>query len=111
MVTDVRAGGSITEPPEGFPFIVYRLQDKTARLKDDMLPVRTQQFCEVWVYDEPGSYDRIDTIIQLLRDELCGVVAQPGKVACEWSGDSGELADDAWKAIVRNTTFQLIGAS
>lgn len=107
----VFSGGSITTPPEDFPFIVYRLQDKVARIKDDSVPQAVSQFAEVWVYDEPGSYDRIDTIIQLVRSELVGPVASPGKTCCEWSGDSGELADDEWKAITRNATFQLIGAS
>lgn len=73
------------------------------------MPLRSSQFAEVWVYDEPGSYDRIDTIIDLLHGELVGPVPEPGKVSCEWAGDSGELADDQMKAIVRNATFQLIG--
>jgi len=108
---NVRSGGSLTIPPATKPYIVYRLQTATPNLKDASVAVRQTTLAEVWAYDDGGSYDRIDEILAEVRASLVGPVAEVGKVCCEWSGDSGELADDEMKAITRNSTFLLIGAS
>lgn len=105
----VFAGGSITVVPEIRPMVVYRLQNVDPLLRDNEQPVTTGTNLEVWVYDEPGSYDLIDVKIKAIREALVGQVALPGKTVCRWLGDSGELADDEWKAIVRNSAYQLIG--
>ena len=96
-------------PPTVKPYIVYRLQSTTPALKDDSKPVRQTTIAEVWAYDDAGAYDRIDDILAEVRANLVGQVSEPGKTCCEWSGDSGELADDEMKAITRNSTFLLVG--
>lgn len=105
----VFAGGSITTSPNERPFIIYRIGANSPRLRDASNPVATSRFAEVWVYDDHGSYDRIDSILGTIRGELVGQVASPDKTCCEWIGDSIELADDELNAITRNSVFQLIG--
>lgn len=105
----VFAGGSITVAPETKPFVIYRIGANAPRLRDGGSPVATARFAEVWVYDDPGAYDRIDSILGTIRGQLVGPVPEPDKTCCEWIGDSGELADDALGAITRNSVFQLIG--
>jgi hypothetical protein len=107
--SNVHSGGSLTVPPASKPYIVYRLQATTPNLKDASVAVRQTTIAEVWAYDDPGAYDRIDSILADVRARLVGPVAEVGKVCCEWSGDSGELSDDEMKAITRNSTFLLIG--
>lgn len=107
--SSVLSGGSLTLVPSARPFIIYRLNGETPALKDGFETIRTTNFCEVWVYDEPGSYDRIDEIIDAVKSEMVGMIVATGACACEWIGNSRELADDVFKAIVRNATFKLIG--
>lgn len=109
--SSVFAGGSLTGAPASRPFIIYRLQGTDPLLRDDMDAVSSSTFAEVWVYDEPGSYDRIDAILTDVVASLSGAVASPGAVACQWQGNSPELSDDDLKAITRNATFRLIGAT
>lgn len=107
----VHAGGSINGPLPALPALVYRLQSKEPRLRDGEDVVASVQTLEVWAYDEPGSYDRIDNLLANARQWLTQDIAEEGAVACSWTGDSPELSDDAMKAIVRNSTFRLIGAT
>ena len=109
--SSVFAGGSLTGAPAVRPFIVYRLQDKQSAINDGFASVASRQFAEVWVYDEPGAYDTIDSILTDVVANLSGARTDPGAVCCEWQGNSPELADDELKAITRNATFRLIGAT
>lgn len=107
--TSVFAGGALTEVPEVRPFFVYRIQAKNAALRDDQVDVAHVCNLEVWVYDNPGSYDAIEALIEGVKTELVGQVASEGAIACSWQGDSGELADDELKAIMKISNYRLVG--
>lgn len=67
----------------------------------------------VWVYDEPGDYRRIDRMIVDIRHLIIGTVAQEvgdGLYVSEvrWTGDSQDLYDDVYKAILRTTSYEVI---
>lgn len=107
----VFAGGALAEVPAVRPFIVYRLNNKTAAMRDNDRAIATFDVLDVWVYDNPGSYDRIETTLEAVKVQLVGQVASVGAIACSWQGDSGELADDALKAITKNSTYRLVGGT
>jgi len=108
----VHAGGSITSAPLNKPFVIYRLQEEVPRLNDEDRPLATSRSGEVWVYDDPGSYDRIDDYLKLVRDKIAGqVIGVEGGIACGWQGESPELSDDEFKCITRFGSFQLTGVS
>lgn len=107
----VFAGGALTVPPESHPFMIYRVQGSVPRIKDGFDTIRESTSLEVWIYDKPGSYDRIDSIASACKTMLPGPVTEVGGVACEWVGSGGELADDELKSILKVSSFSLIGAA
>jgi len=68
---------------------------------------------EAWVYDDLGSYNRIDQIcrrIERTMEDVAGLVTETAAVTTvEWTGRSADLTDDVVRANVRSTGFQLIG--
>lgn len=81
-------------------------------------PVQLQGV-EVWVYDQPGSYEVIDQVNRLIRTAL--LAAAPRSFtgsdlrriwlnSVEFQGESGDLFDDQWRAAVRNQFFRLAGS-
>lgn len=103
----IQAAGSLEARENVKPFIVFRLGADAPELNDADAPYVTGQDAAVWVHDEPGSYKRIDTIIQAVRTALVGQV--PTAIAATWQGDSGELSDPDQGTIVRNSTYRLYG--
>jgi len=99
-------GGSVPNNPKK-PFMVIQISSKEPEFRDGDAPLNHRQILNVWVYDEPGSYKRIDTALGLVRDALVG---RDDRI-CVWTGDSGDLADDTYGAITRYATFQLTGGS
>jgi hypothetical protein len=104
----VFAAGSITAPPMSRPFVIYRIQGDRPRLDDNARPLATSRSAEIWAYDDPGSYDRIESYLKEVR-ALAGQVIDPLGIACEWQGESGELADDELKCITKFASLQLTG--
>lgn len=89
--------GDVPESPE-FPWLAYSelpsspyfAVKETSRAK-----ARTFQF---FVYDERGSFLRIELILGLVRETLLSLVAQvsPSGARCtdvEWQGESSEISD------------------
>lgn len=69
----------------------------------------------VWFHDEPADYARIDRLIKRAKVVLESAVAMRETgggwlTQADWSGDSADLADDAYGTIVRNTSFRVIGS-
>lgn len=67
----------------------------------------------VWVHDEPGDYDRIDSIIRRIKTIMGSLVGLPHEeghlMTCEWTGDSADLTDDGHGTITRTTSFSIVG--
>lgn len=97
----VRAGGSVTGRIPLRPFIIYRIQEMFSALKGDDADLVTHTNVEIWVYDEPGSFTRIEdtlAVIMGLMPNIAGLKAQ-------FRGVSGELPDDDQKAITKNVVY------
>jgi hypothetical protein len=107
----VLSGGSLVGRQEAEQFLIFRAGPSSALLRDNMRPVATDNFFTIWVYDVAGSYLRIDSLLSVIRDAFVGRVVEPGAIACEWLGDSQELADEDLDRIVRNTSYRLIGVT
>ena len=102
--------------PAAPPFLIYTL---TTESSDPKLPCVSTM--EIWVYDELGSYARIDKILRALRadfvpDELVEVkrTRTDGSVVrlvqADWIGNSADLNDDVLRCATRNGTWRLVGS-
>jgi hypothetical protein len=78
------------------------------------LSVVTRRFLVVWVHDEPGDYERIDSVIARLRTLLPSLAGTKNSfasiVAVEWTGDSEDLVDDGHKTFARTSSFTVVGS-
>lgn len=95
------AGGSLTGKVALRPFAVYRVQEATPVLRGDDGTERRQNVLQVWVYDEPGSYARIEAILRTIETQL----VQATTLRAIWLSDSAELPDEDQKAIVKNSSY------
>ena len=104
--------GSITEenrPTPSGPFAVMRFGVATIGVSN------IKRFSgELWVHDEVGSYETIDSLIASVFRRLNGVVHLQDSdgnelMSADWVSDSGDLYDPGYRTIVRTTTYNLIG--
>lgn len=97
---------AIDNPERGKPFVVTawsttpRPVHSGARRRDLI----------VWAHDEGGDYSRIDAILERVRQILVGMIHQGGISQVDWEGASGDLYDDGFRTITRNSGFRVIGA-
>lgn len=102
--------GSMLGVPAIKPFLVIAFGPENPEVRDGDLPAATSRQMTLYAHDEPGDYSRIETILRLCRVALCGPVADGvGGILVEWQGDSIDLADDAFKTIMRSAEFRLLG--
>lgn len=101
----IHGSGSLTARPDPLPAVIIRFIESVDRLS----PAAEQEGLEIWVHDEPGTYDDIDAIIDVVRESLVSAVpTEDGSYPPVWSGDSQDLADDQWDTIVRNSSYTLL---
>ena len=105
--TSIFAAGSMEGREATRPFAVVRLGGNLSELNDADKPYAISQDAVVWVHDEPGSYKRIDAILELVRAALAGQVTEA--IAAIWQGDSPELSDPEQGTIVRYSSYRLYG--
>ena len=101
-------GANALDTPTAWPFIVHRWEEKVPSFK----LVGTESIT-VWVHDKPGDYAQINTILEWMKDTLTNMIHVPGAdgfiVTCvDWTGDSGDLWDDGWGTITRNSGFRVV---
>jgi hypothetical protein len=105
----IKQGSVVDDQPE-FPFIVHRL-----RITDPSSSGRGRMGLEVWVYDYPGSYQRIDDTLKAIRQKFVGVcdrrVGDEHVSQIEWTGDSPDLPAEEYRGITRSSSFNLIGST
>lgn len=75
--------------PATKPFIIYKFNST-----DRPFPGAQTEEMQVWVYDDPGSYVRIDTILRRVIGTLDTPIVLPDGVCSRWIGNSGDLIDD-----------------
>lgn len=89
------------------PFAVVRFQPDAPGLLSTY-PVHQQRF-NVWVHDEPGTMERIDTAVKVLKEDLPG--ALPGVldglrvIECVWEGTFSDGYDDHFGTNVTYVDF------
>lgn len=96
------------------PFLIYTLTTEAA---DVRMPATSTM--EIWVYDELGSYVRVDSILRAIRSAFVdmAVLARTrtdGSVVrliqADWLGTSADLNDDVFRCATRNATWRLVGS-
>lgn len=105
----VFAASALEERPADPPFAVVRF-GTTGRGMGKIV----RAHADIWVHDEPGSYVRIDNILAAIRGTLDGVNHLADGVgneiiSAEWTSDSGDLIDQGYRTITKNTGYDLIG--
>lgn len=106
----VIGGGSLVgdnRPPS--PFIVIRWGTEGRGMGS-----MTRRIVTIWVHDEPGSYETIDSALDRLKAILDGVAhVSDGEgnwlSSIEWESNSGELYDPGYRTITKNSTYTIIG--
>jgi len=103
-------GSDLTDQPP-FPFLVHRLT-----FAGPTPSGRGRPGLEVWVYDEPGSYLRIDRLLLAVRARL-----RPGPhtlddgsehiAVVDWTNDSADLPAEEFHGITRMSAYNLVGRS
>lgn len=106
---------SLVDQPE-FPYGLIRLSSQqpsvTAR------SITRQGRAEIWVYDERGTFTRIDEALRHIHTVMDNVVnaertADGGRLVrlslADWGQDSTELWDEQRRANARSSTYNLVG--
>lgn len=108
MSQETTYGSATLQSPSESLFTVLKYGDDTA-----FLGMLSTQSLEVWVYDEPGSYVRINKVIdivkQILTENVDVVDDDGGRFSqARWMSTSRELYDDIYKRITRFATFNVV---
>lgn len=95
--------------PEQRPFMVLSWGEENVAFRGG-----SSENLTVWVYDEPGSYDRIDEAldeVKRLFEEAVDVEdGLGGRLAtADWRGRSVDLYDDIFKCATRNALLTVVG--
>ncbi len=103
--------GSLDEAPPR-PFGTYRLRitERGVTAQSKVRPVGL----EIWVHDDPGSYLRIDGILNKLEavfDVVVNASAAEGENIAQtrWEERSPDLNDDGLRTITKMVSYTLIG--
>jgi hypothetical protein len=97
---------SVDNPARVKPFVVTAWAD----VPRPTHPAARRRNLLVWAHDEGGDYSRIDSILERVRQLLTGVTHFGGITQVDWEGASGDLYDDGFHTITRNSGFRVIGA-
>lgn len=104
---------SIPEKPKK-PFVVGReFEQVPFHIAKDTQPHIHRVPWQFYVHDERGSYNRIDLIIDQLRETVIGLtdrVSDTGSRCLEvvWSGTSADLEDPTYDSFMKFATFTLV---
>jgi hypothetical protein len=98
------------DSPEGDLFLVLRFGETTP----EIAPVNSGSTI-VWAYErQSGDYLRLDKVLKRVRTMFIGIEAQKTNegwiTEVRWLGDSGDLADDIFHAITKNSSYNVIAS-
>lgn len=108
MTSDTVKGSSPTTSPEIRPFAILKWGEE-----QPFIGSIHEKELQMWVYDEPGSYTLINSILlrarTLLVDEAVDVVVDGERFStARWQGTSPDLYDDIYKCITRYASFAIV---
>lgn len=102
----VWAAGAL-DGPQPTPFMVIRWGNTNRGIG----PVNSAE-CTLYVHDDPGDYGRINDILHRSRQVMLALAASGATanwiIDVQWQGDSGDLADDVYKTVMRNGSFNVV---
>jgi hypothetical protein len=84
----IKMAGTMNSVPKTRPFIVAVLEESTPEIVE-----ASAQDVRIWVHDNPGSYERIDDALEVLRSLEGPVMGSDGGIYARWQGDSRYLDD------------------
>jgi hypothetical protein len=102
------------DTPQVRPMIVLRWGITDNVLNKSPMASRGLQ---VWVHDEPGDYERIETILRRVRTLLTSVSAanagtnEDWVTEIKWERFSEDLSDEDARTITRNGDFTITGSA
>lgn len=108
LTSDTILGSANQRSPEYRPFAVLSWGENTP-----FVGQMATRHLDVWVYDEPGSYVKINSAIKRVREILCDEnvhVDSNGQhfSTAQWRGDSPDLYDDIFKCVTRYASFDVL---
>ena len=109
QLDDVYSFQGVDTPTPDKPFIVARWGTTEPGATFGRGPARL----ELWVYDRPADYTRIDAIIARIKTLLTNAVHVAGTdgytlTQATWMGESEDLYDDVYERIVKTTSFTVV---
>lgn len=96
------SSGSLTQPPDAWPFIVITFMPSTPAIKGSKL-----ERIQTWVHDTGGSYVRIDRVLRIIQNRFEEAGSSGDFIAADWEGDSNDLRDDAMRTNTRYAMFRI----
>lgn len=91
--------------PRDFPIAVYRIGNETnENLGSGSTAYR--KFFQVYLHDVPADYNRIDTLIPVIRDALTAAAPSGHVLEVMWRENSRDLSDEYMGSIVRYLRFE-----
>lgn len=68
--------------------------------------IGAREYLQVWAYDEPGDYLRIDQILERCQAVIEAIQPQDNFLEAKWIETGVDLRDDVMEAITRYCRFQ-----
>lgn len=93
-------------------FIVIRWEDMPTTTLGSARSFGPQNLT-VWLHDRDRTYDRVNLglrRVKFLLDQVLHVQGLDGWTItqCDWQGDSGDLWDDGYQTVTRNTSYRIV---
>lgn len=109
--TAIFGAGALVRVPRPRPFLVILMSNVLSGLRGDDQSAATSQQMSVAVHDKPGDYQRIDSVIEIVRARLESEqgLALGGGITAQWQGVGPDSADDQMGTLVKMAEFRLIG--
>lgn len=104
--------GSIPSEPKK-PFIIYREFDEMpVNIAKDTAPDAVRRVFQFYIYDERGSYSRIDKGVSIVKQTVRGLEGETGDdgatcLGVVWNATSGDTEDPTYDSNMKYVTLTL----
>jgi hypothetical protein len=107
----VFASNAADDPPE--QFVVIRWEDMPSASLGGHDRSFGPQIITVWFHDHDRTYEKVSAGIDRVKAILDAAIHVPGVdgwtiTQCDWQGDSGDLWDDGYRTVTRNTSYRIV---
>lgn len=101
---------SADDPPDQFVVIHWEDMPSGALSRERSFG---PQIVTVWFHDHDRTYELVNAGIIRTKAILDAAVHVPGVdgwtiTQCDWQGDSGDLWDDGYQTVTRNTSYRVV---